>query len=385
MDTPKKPNIKLPEGFYLVWNNATQHWAMRPTPGYSATYLKKDSFIPKKKKEGKPVTNTETAKFTKKGKNANLHSAKREKNDEFYTRLEDVVAELKHYKEFFKDKVIYCPCDKAYNLGRSNFFAYFSQMFHELGIKKVICTQYVPEGRGVVKEFSGGIRWDYSGEVLGRVPDESEIDTQFLKGNGSFDSEECKQIMRECDIVVTNPPFSLFREFVSQIMELGKQFLIIGSMNAITYKEIFPLIKGNKMWLGYNTPHDFEVTLNKIEDETKQYEENGRIYQKFGNICWYTNLRHHKRMNEELSLQRYIEGEYPKYDNYDAINVDKVVDIPNYEGIMGVPITFLFNYNPNQFEILGQMANTKVDECNFGYPFINGERKYARILIKKLS
>ena len=276
MDTPKRPNIRIPEGFDLYFNTLTGNWALRPVKGYSTTYYKKDMYIPKKKVEEKAETpnvskEEETAVEEKNNKNGNLHTAKREKNDEFYTRISDIVDELKHYEEHFKGKVVYCPCDKLFNEGQSNFGRYFINKFHKLGLKKLICTQYNPNGVGVVKECDFekcGVKWEYNGEKAdNEVVDESDIDTYFLKGNGSFDSDECKEIMRNCDIVVTNPPFSLFRQFVEQIMTMGKKFLIIGNTNAISYKEIFPYLKDNKMWIGmtnfnsgmyFVVPNDYE-------------------------------------------------------------------------------------------------------------------------------
>ena len=375
MDTPKKPNIKLPEGFYLVWIPERNVWQMRPIVGYSDKYLvnKPNPFIPKK--EEKSVEPKEHKEGTK---NGSLHDAKRAKNDEFYTRYEDIANELKEYDDFFKGKVVYCNCDKAFNFGRSQFFEYFQVNFHRLGLKKLIATQIVPNGRG--------IKWTYDGVPPTSPLDESEICTEFLKGDGSFQSAECKEILKECDVVVTNPPFSLFREFVDMLVTYGKKFLIVGSMNAISYKEIFPLIKENKLWLGFTCPKNFQVTLEKVEDEKKQYEENGKIYQKFGNICWYTNIEHRKRqtplyLREGASV---YSNEYPKYDNYDAINVDDVKMIPHdYDGVMGVPITYLFKYCPTQFEIVG-LDRYVEDNPHYGYRFtINGKETYARILIKK--
>lgn len=288
-----------------------------------------------------------------KSNNSNLSAAKAAKNDEFYTRLYDIEMELKHYKDHFKGKVIYCNCDDARH---SNFHKYFALNFNTLGLKKLISTAYKADGQGVCHIYEG---------------DDDEVKVTPLKGDGDFRSEECVELLKEADIVVTNPPFSLFREFVAQLVEYGKQFIIIGNMNAITYKEIFPLIKDNKMWLGHKDVKEF-------------VQPNGEI-KKFGNIGWFTNLPTEKR-NQPIDLYKhYNPEEYPKYDNYDAIEVSKVADIPmDYDGVMGVPITFLNKYCPTQFEIVAQMDNTKVDENNFGYPFVNGEKKYARILIKRV-
>lgn len=263
-------------------------------------------------------------------KNTNLHSAKKAKNDEFYTQLTDIEKEMRHYKDFFKGKVVYCNCDDA---RESNFFKYFSLNFEHLGLKKLITTGYKEEGKGVVLIYEG----DKNGN---RIVEDSEIIVRELEGNGDFRSEECIEFLKESDVVVTNPPFSLFREYVAQLMEYGKKFLIIGSMNAITYKEIFPYIKNDELWLGMNWVKEF-------------VQPNGEI-KKFGNICWYTNILHSRR-NTELDLfRKYSNEDYPKYDNYDAIEVSRVENIPmDYDGVMGVPITFLDKYCPTQFEIIG--------------------------------
>ena len=224
--------------------------------------------------------------------NGNLHKAKAAKNDEFYTRLEDIEKELKHYTEHFKGKVVYCNCDDA---NRSNFFKYFSTNFQKLGLKKLITSGLKDNGTGVVAIQKGD-------------------DIDIYDGNGDFRSEECIEFLKEADIVVTNPPFSLFREYVAQLMQYGKKFLIIGNMNAITYKEIFPYIKNNELWLGITSVKDF-------------IQPNGEI-KKFGNICWFTNLEHNKRNEELILYKHYNPTEYPKYENYFGFNVDKVTDIP---------------------------------------------------------
>lgn len=287
--------------------------------------------------------------------NANLTNAKKAKNDEFYTQLTDIEKEMRHYKDFFKGKVVYCNCDDA---RESNFFKYFSLNFEHLGLKKLITTGYKADGKGVVLIYEG----DKNGN---RMVEDSEIVTKELEGNGDFRSAECVEFLKEADVVVTNPPFSLFREYVAQLMECGKKFLIIGSMNAITYKEIFPYIKNNELWLGMNWIKDF-------------VQPNGEI-KKFGNICWYTNIDH-KKHNEPLDLYRkYDATAYPKYDNYDAIEVSKVVDIPmDYEGVMGVPITFLDKYCPSQFEIVKFRKGDDDKDLS-----VNGKCPYFRILIKR--
>ena len=280
-------------------------------------------------------------------RNGNLHKAKVAKNDEFYTRLEDIEKELEHYTEHFKGKVVYCNCDDA---NRSNFFKYFSTNFQKLGLKKLITSGLKNDGTGVVAIQTGD-------------------DIDIYDGNGDFRSEECIEFLKEADIVVTNPPFSCFRQYVAQLMQYGKKFLIIGNMNAITYKEIFSYIKDNELWLGITSIKDF-------------IQPNGEI-KKFGNICWLTNLEHKKR-NEELILYKsYNPTEYPKYENYDAIEVSKVAEIPmGYEGVCGVPISFLYKYCPNQFRILGLgIANLGL-ACGV-QPYKPEHRKYRKNIQKR--
>ena len=292
-------------------------------------------------------------------KNTNLHNAKRAKNDEFYTLLTDIEKEMVHYRDYFKGKVIFCNCDDA---RESNFFKFFANNFELLKIKKLITTGYKEDGHGVVLEYNGDIDGDF---MVG----DDEVKVTELKGNGDFRSEECIEYLKQADIVVTNPPFSLFREYVKQLMDYEKEFIIIGSQNAITYKEIFPYIKNNKLWLGYNFVKSF-------------IQPNGEV-KKFGNILWYTNIPHDKR-NWPMDFYRTYKPElYPKYDNYDAIEVSKVCDIPmDYKGVMGVPITFLDKYNPEQFQIVG-IDRYVEDNPHYGHRFtINNKEIYARILIR---
>ena len=317
-------------------------------------------------------------------KNNNLHTAKATKNDEFYTQLEDIENELKYYKDYFKGKVVYCNCDGFLNKEKSNFFMYFSLNYEFLGLKGLICTKYNPNGKGK--------KYEYYGDLNGNnYPDEEEVFTSELEGDGDFRSEECIELLKKCDIVCTNPPFSLFRQYVAQLFEYKKDFLIIGNMNAISYKEVFPLIKENKMWLGvssFNKGMYFGVPDDYTYADTYKFdrERNGKKVMRVSSICWFTNLDHKKRHEELLLYKKYNTEQYPKYDNYDAIEVSKTKDIPmDYEGIMGVPITFLDKYCPEQFEIVGQMMTTKVTEFNFGYPYIDGKKKFARLLIKRIS
>ena len=312
-------------------------------------------------------------------KNNFLNTAKATKNDEFYTHLEDIENELKYYKDYFKGKVVYCNCDGFLNKEKSNFFVYFSLNYEFLGLKGLICTKYNPNGNGKKYEYYGDF-----------YPDEEEVFTSDLEGDGDFRSEECIELLKKCDIVCTNPPFSLFREYVAQLFEYNKDFLIIGNVNAITYKEVFPMIKENKMWLGVSiTSGDrkFVVPDNyPLNAAGCGIDENGKKYIRVKGVRWFTNLDHKKHHEELLLYKKYNAEQYPKYDNYDAIEVGKTKDIPmDYNGIMGVPITFLDKYCPTQFEIVGQMMTTKVTEFNFGYPYINGKAKYARICIKRIS
>ncbi len=312
-------------------------------------------------------------------KNGNLHTAKHEKNDEFYTQLADIENELKHYTEHFRGKVVYCNCDDP---RVSNFFHYFSYNFERLGLKKLITTCYKNQERDLFSQNDSehAIYLEYNGDKNGdNIPNPEEIGIHHLKGDGDFRSKESIELLKQADIVVTNPPFSLFREYIAQLIEYNKKFIVIGSMNAITYKEIFKLIKENKIWLGNNSVKEF-------------LQPNG-VKKTFGNILWYTNLDHKKRHEEIILYKRYNEEEYPKYDNYDAIEVSKVANIPmDYDGYMGVPITFLNKYNPEQFEIIGMSASAGYNEDIVGLPFlgdkdarplISGKNTYARIFVKR--
>lgn len=261
-------------------------------------------------------------------KNDNLHKAKDAKNDEFYTRIEDVAEELRHYKKHFAGKVVFCNCDDP---TWSAFWRYFHLNFYELGLKKLIATHYDRTEPTYKMEYEGGD--DNDVEVGVKTP---------LEGNGDFRSRECLDLLDECDIVVTNPPFSLFREYVSTLIQHGKKFLIIGNKNAITYKEFFPLLKENKVWIGYSSPSEFDTP-------------NGMTKKINGLTRWFTNLDIQKRHEKLILWKHFTPEEYPAYLNVDnAINVDSVDNIPfDYYGIIGVPITFLSKYNPDQFEIIG--------------------------------
>lgn len=318
--------------------------------------------------------------------NKNLHQAKNAKKDEFYTQLADIENELKHYKDHFKGKTVFCNCDDP---RVSNFFHYFSHRFESLGLKKLITTCYKSQDMNLFSthENEKAVMLEYNGDKNGdKTPNAEEIGIIELQGDGDFRSAESIELLKQADIVVTNPPFSLFREYVAQLIEYDKKFIILGHQNAITYKEIFKLIKENKIWLGTDNGGTKWFQVNEdydIATESRKKIIGERKYFSMGSICWFTNLDIAKR-HEELDLfKTYSLEEYPKYDNYDAINVNRVAEIPSdYTGVMGVPITFLDKHNPEQFDVVGQMVTTQVDDFNFGYPFINGKKLYARILIK---
>jgi len=307
----------------------------------------------------------------------NLQTAKHQKNDEFYTQLVDIENELKHYREQFRGKVVFCNCDDPYE---SNFFKYFANNFNHLGLKKLIATSYTkspiagtqlplfeveglkPDGKQPFKveinevSDSGGKGAVDLSDVQYLLKHDKNTSTP-LKGNGDFRSEECVELLKHSDVVVTNPPFSLFREYLAQLEKFGKKFLILGQQGAITYKECFELIKENKMWLGYDNggtkwfqvPDDYD-----IQTESRKKFVNGVKYFSMGSIMWFTNLDTTKRHEEIVLYKKYKAEEYPYYVNYDAIEVSKVAEMPlGYTGEMGVPITFLDKYNPDQFEIIG--------------------------------
>lgn len=315
-------------------------------------------------------------------KNSNLHKAKKAKADEFYTQLSDIEKECSHYKEHFKGKTILCNCDDP---RISNFFFYFSANFEYLGLKKLICTCYKSNNIDLFSEGKSekAVYIVYEGDCNGnKNVDNNELDIRELQGDGDFRSRECIELLKQADIVVTNPPFSLFREYVAQLMEYQKQFLIIGHQNAITYKEIFPLLKENKIWLGNGFSRGnayFRIPETASRDYAKGvYDEETKLV-KFRNCCWFTNLDHSKRHEVIETGQTYSPEKYPKYDNYNAIEVSKLKDIPmDYDGVMGVPITFLDKYNPEQFEIIKFRKGN--DEKDLS---INGKCPYFRMLIKK--
>lgn len=340
--------------------------------------------------------------------NSQLSAAKKAKNDEFYTQLTDIEKELRHYRRYFRSATVLCNCDDPFE---SNFFKYFVLNFNRLGLKKLIATCY--EGSAVA-EYRNGKAKPYKAVVTtvhdttgdGGVDMEDvrnlfelgENELVELEGNGDFRSEECLALLDEADIVVTNPPFSLFREYVDVLMEHQKKFIIMGNINAVTYKEFFPLIKDGLVWPGASFNKTMEFILPDDYQKWNYRMADGRKVGKVPTIAWYTNLDIKKRHEELILVKKYAghEDEYPTYDNYDAIEVSKVVDIPfDYDGVMGVPITFLDKYSPEQFEIVGMAAgNTRATGFYFDVPYkphpedrggcgvVNGKRVYARYLIR---
>lgn len=304
--------------------------------------------------------------------NQNLRKAKREKNDEFYTQLVDIENELQYYTEHFRNKIVYCNCD---NPEWSNFWKYFHKNFTELGLKKIIATYYSTTEQVYMLEYSGGDDEDISVGVK-----------TFLKEDGDFRSSECIEFLKQADIVVTNPPFSLFREYIAQLMEYNKKFLIIGNLNNVTYKEFFQLIKDNRVWMGMTMNgtgwHWFRISDDYDNGKIKVVD--GIRYATIGSACWWTNLDNKKRHEDLILYKTYNEEEYPKYDNYDAIEVSKTVNIPcGYNGVMGVPITFVNKYNPNQFEILGDSRYHDGKDIADDINILNGKQLYRRLLIRK--
>ena len=327
--------------------------------------------------------------------NKQLTGAKKAKKDEFYTQLADIEAELKHYREHFKDKTVLCNCDDP---RMSKFFYYFVLNFHLLGLKKLITTCYKNQNPSLFSESTSeqAVYLVYEGEDIGIPPNPSIAGLVCpLQGDGDFRSEECITFLEVADIVVTNPPFSLFREYVAQLIKYDKKFIIIGNINAVTYKEIFPLIQRDQVWLGpsiHSGDREFEIPSSyPLEAAGSRTDNEGRRYIRVKGVRWFTNLDFPQR-HEELTLyKRYNPEEYPRYDNYDAINVDKVADIPyDYDGVMGVPITYLDKHNPDQFEILGitesngrGFSTGLWDEASKkAHPYVKGEKKYARIFIR---
>lgn len=358
--------------------------------------------------------------------NRNLTAARKAKNDEFYTRLEDIEDELRHYAKHFEGKTVLCDCDDPFE---SNFFKYFALNFNHLGLKRLVCTCYSgsPMAGG---EFQPSLFADDADPITGRhrraykavlthVDDMtgdggigmedvrgildgegnalSELHGDGVYGAGDFRSRECLDLLDEADVVVTNPPFSLFREYVKTLMDHGKKFAVIGNLNAVAYKEIFPLIRDGRLWPGYHFNKSLTFAMpEEYRSKTDERDRYGRKIGKVPGVCWYTNLDIDKRHEDLILYRRYKghESEYPKYDNYDAIEVSKVADIPeDYDGVMGVPITFLDKYNPQQFEIVGcseseghGLSNGLWDSASkTAQPLLHGRRTYKRLFIRRKS
>lgn len=350
--------------------------------------------------------------------NSNLHDSARNKQDEFYTQLSLIEKELKHYRSFFAGKTVLCNCDDPYE---SNFFKYFAMNFNTLRLKKLVTTCYATSPV-VGDEFEYYVdnagqlafvpdtdttplvcstRRPYRVEIT-EVTDENNdgradlADVEYLmrnrkntmtllNGDGDFRSPECVELLREADVVVTNPPFSLFREYITLLEEYRKYFIIIGNMNAVTYKEIFPMIAENRLWLGYNSGHFWFKVPDSYEIKKTDFkiDEHGQKWRRMGNICWFTNVDIEKRHENMPLFRNYSPELYPKYDNYDAINVDRTVDIPcDFYGVMGVPITFLSQYNPDQFEIVAFRKGTDGKDLVYSFPdcshSVNVERERER-------
>jgi len=353
--------------------------------------------------EQKKTENTMTAK----SKNKDLRSAKNSKKDEFYTQLSDIEKELKHYKKHFEGKVVYCNCDDP---RESNFFHYFSYNFEKFALKKLITTCYKSQEKDLFSKNKSekAVYLEYCGDRNGNnLPDPEEIGIKHLEGDGDFRSQESIELLEQADIVVTNPPFSLFREYIAQLVAHNKQFIIIGNVNAISYKEVFQLIKSDKLWLGpsirsgdreFGVPDDYPLNAAGF-----RVDSDGKKFIRVKGIRWFTNLDFRERHEELILYKPYTPEEYPTYDNYDAIEVSETKNIPaDYDGAMGVPITFLDKYSPEQFEILGitdrdnnsglkTKEYTAIDAPNHGDLNRRGAIKigdqykstYARLLIKR--
>jgi len=325
--------------------------------------------------------------------NRSLGAAKTAKKDEFYTQVDDIEKEMRHYKEHFKGQTVLCNCDDP---RVSGFWDYFSKNFEHLQLKKLIATCYKNQDYNLFSQHESekGIALVYTGDKDGnRIPTDEEIEKYRLKGNGGFSTPECVEYLNQADIVVTNPPFSLFREYVTQLLDLGKKFLVISNQNALSYQEVFKPIKENKMWLGNTHPVKFRVPDDYEMREVRSWrDEEGQNWRSLGNACWFTNLDFKKRHDEIDVFRPFNPDEYPEYDNYKAIEVSRFKDIPkDYAGIMGVPVTFLERYNPKQFEIVGcdyevkQGSLSHLAKEDWGGKldrgYVNGRRLYARILI----
>ena len=304
-------------------------------------------------------------------KNSNLHAAKSAKNDEFYTQLSDVEKEMNYYKDFFRGKKVLCNCNDD---NWSSFFKYFSTNFENLELAKLTCVSYNEKAHGVKYVF-----------------DNQNISIRELKGHGDFRDDECRSLIDDADVVVTNPPFSLFRQFIVLMMEFKKKFIIVGNGNAVTYKEVFPYIKNNQIWMGVSKGIGGKMSFYASDDYDNKhnyYNEDGRKLAQVNNACWFTNIEHSKRHLPLDLYKHYNSKDYPKYDNYDAIECSKTRDIPiGYDGVIGVPITFIDKFCQDQFEIVGcsykfgDYCGAHIDGKDWS-PIVNNKNVYARIFIR---
>lgn len=349
-------------------------------------------------------------------KQRSLGAAKAAKDDEFYTQLTDIEKELKHYKKHFKGKVVYLNCDDP---RESQFFHYFSHQFERLGLKKLIAACYKSQNADLFSQEDSeqAVYLEYEGDKDGdRIPGPDEIEVRYFKGDGDFRSKESISLLEQADIVVTNPPFSLFREYIAQLMQYQKDFLVIGNANSVTYKDMWPYVQNKRMWFGVTRTGTGQMWFKVREDFPKKsgqrIDENGQRWQTIGNSAWFTNLDHAKRHEPQILVKKYDPNLYPKYDNYDAIEVSKAADIPlDYYGVMGVPISFLGKVSPEQFDIVGTTESNDPDnpyrtrwysskECRdayqerFGKPgvydlnasgVVNGVKVFKRILIRRVE
>jgi len=320
--------------------------------------------------------------------NSSLNRARRNKKDEFYTQIVDIEREMRHYRRHFQGKTVYCNCDDP---RISAFFEFFTKNFEFLGLKKLITTCYKSQAMDLFSQNDSerAIKLEYEGGAPNSLPSANDIGVTLLEGDGDFASAECQELLRQADIIVTNPPFSLFGEYVQQLDQFSKKFIIIGHQNAITYKTVFPLLRDNRMWLGYGFKRNMAHFVAPHYEDTASDADHREGMIRVSGVVWYTNLDLEKRHEEMILVRRYAGNEvaYPRYDNYDAIEVSRTQEIPmDYDGVMGVPITFLTKHNPDQFEILG--CNRGVEQDLAGVygrsSFIGGKETFKRLFIKNL-
>ncbi|WP_176251163.1 adenine-specific methyltransferase EcoRI family protein [Sulfitobacter sp. HGT1] len=327
--------------------------------------------------------------------NLGLQQARRNKRDEFYTQLPDIEREMRHYRKFFRGKTVYCNCDDPFI---SAFSEYFTKNFEFLGIKKLITTCYRSQEINLFSrnDSEQAIKLEYEGGATNSLPSSSDMGVSVLNGDGDFRSDECIEIMKEADVVVTNPPFSLFGEFVNLLNAHDKKFIIIGHQNALTYTAVFPLLRANRIWLGYGFKRNMAHFIAPHYEDTASDADHKAGMIRVSGVVWYTNVDHNKRHEEMILVRRYHgnEAAYPRYDNYDAVEVSKTQDIPmDYNGAMGVPITFMTKYNPEQFEIVGATesegtgASAGLWDKSSRVPqaMVNGAKVYKRIFIRNLN